>query len=191
MDDRIAMIEQRVARSAACISGLSVMSGEIAGAAETIRECLWSGCKVLTCGNGGSAAEALHLAEEMIGKYNRERAALAGVCLNADPTAITCIANDFGFDRVFSRQVEGLGRDGDVLVGFSTSGNSKNVNLAFEAAKERGMKTIALLGKGGGAAGELCDHPIVIEETDTAMIQEAHQVIVHLFLEWVEGDRAP
>ncbi len=187
MDERRAMIEERVARSAACISGLGAMGTEIAAAAEALRECLWTGGKVLTCGNGGSAAEAMHLSEEMIGKYNRERAALAGICLNADPTALTCIANDFGFEHVFSRQVEGLGRKGDVLVGFSTSGNSKNVNLAFGAAQERAMTTIGLLGKSGGASKDLCDHALIIDETDTAMIQEAHQVIVHLFLEWVEG----
>lgn len=181
------VIEERIARSAACIAGLAGMGSEIARAGQAIRDCLWSGGKVLTCGNGGSAAEALHLSEEMIGKYDRERAALAAVCLNSDPTALTCIANDFGYERVFSRQVEGLGRQGDVLVGFSTSGNSKNVNLAFHAAKEIGMVTIGLLGKGGGDSKDLCDHALVVDEQDTAFIQEAHQVMVHLFLECVEG----
>lgn len=177
----------RVERAAAAVASLSRQAGAIARAAEAVRGALDGGGLVLTCGNGGSAAEAMHLSEELVGRYRDERRSLPAICLNADPTALTCIANDFGYERVFSRQVEAFGRRGDALVAFSTSGESPNVLRALERARERGVVTIGLLGKGGGAARALCDHPLVVEETDTAHIQEAHQVIVHLFLEAVES----
>jgi D-sedoheptulose 7-phosphate isomerase len=156
--------------------------------AALLKERLSAGNKLLTCGNGGSAADALHMAEELVGRFDRERPSLPAVCLNADPTLMTCIGNDYGYDRLFSRQVEGLGRAGDVLVGFSTSGNSRNVNAAFTAARERGLVTIALLGKDGGAATALVDHALVVPSRNTARIQEIHTFILHAWLTHIEAE---
>lgn len=154
----------------------------VAGAA--ILASLKAGGTLLTCGNGGSAADALHLAEELVGRYSRERRALPAICLNADPTVITCICNDYGYDYVFSRGVEALGRRGDVLVGFTTSGNSGNVLAAFSAAKKKGVTTVLLAGKDGGKARGTCDHEIVVPSGNTARIQEIHTLVLH---QWLEG----
>src|SRR5262249_8518219 len=121
------------------------------------------------------------------GRYNLERRGLPAVCLNADVTALTCIGNDYGYDRVFSRQVEALGRPEDVLVGFSTSGNSPNVLAAFRLAHEIGLTTIFLGGKDGGLAKGLCDHEIVIPSKTTARIQEVHTLILHQWLEAIDA----
>ncbi|MBI5397595.1 MAG: SIS domain-containing protein [Verrucomicrobia bacterium] len=147
---------------------------------------LRTGRKLLTCGNGGSAADAMHLAEELVGRYKGNRRALAAVALNSDATALTCIANDFGYDAVFSRQVEALGQKGDVLVVFSTSGNSPSILNALAAAKKRGLVTVALLGKGGGKAKGRADHEIIIASDDSGRVQEAHTLVLHLWLELVE-----
>ncbi len=180
-------IIQRIDAAAATIASLREQADVIHRAGAAISDCLKAGGKVLTCGNGGSAAEAMHLSEEMIGRYRDERPPLAAVCLNADPTALTCIANDFGFDAVFERQVNGLGKQGDVLVVFTTSGKSPNCLLALQAAKRLGMTTIGMLGKGGGPCLEFCDVPLVVRSDDTAHIQESHQVVLHLLLEAVEA----
>lgn len=181
-------VRDRVGRAAAAVASLSEQADAIADAALRVRESLRSGGLVMTCGNGGSAAEAMHLSEELVGKYRDPRRSLPAICLNADPTALTCIANDFGYEAVFARQVEAFGKRGDALVVLTTSGNSSNVLRALEAARERGVGTIGLLGRDGGAARALCDHPLVVAERDTGHIQEAHQVLVHLFLEAVESE---
>jgi D-sedoheptulose 7-phosphate isomerase len=142
--------------------------------------------KILTAGNGGSAAEALHMSEELVGRFRTNRRALPSVSLVADPTALTCIGNDFGFDHVFARQVEGLGRKGDVLVLFSTSGRAANLALALEAAKKAGLTSVCILGRDGGALAGRGDFEVVVEGSATERIQEAHQVIVHLVLDAVE-----
>lgn len=180
-------IRTRIEGSIAALTGLLGMAPQIERCAAAIAGALGRGGQILTCGNGGSAAEALHLAEELVGKYRAVRRALPAICLNADPTALTCIANDFGYEHVFARQVEAYGRRGDVLVVFSTSGTSPNVLRALARAKEMGLVTVGLLGKGGGAALEGCDYAVVVPSQDTAHIQEAHQVVMHLFLEAVEG----
>jgi D-sedoheptulose 7-phosphate isomerase len=149
---------------------------------------LSSGKKLLTAGNGGSAADALHLAEELVGRFEKERPSLPAVCLNADPTLLTCIGNDYGFDRLFSRQVEGLGQPGDVLVVFTTSGNSRNLIAALDAARQKGLRTIALLGKSGGAAKGNADLEIIIPSQNTARIQEIHTFILHCWLSLIEAD---
>ena len=182
-----AYARRRIEESARTIAGLSAHAPRIAAIGAEVASCLARGGRVYTCGNGGSAAEALHLAEELIGKYRDPRRALGAVCLNADPTALTCIANDFGFEAVFSRQLEGLARAGDVLAVFTTSGASANVLKALHTARFLNVTTVGLLGKGGGPALALCDHALVVDSRDTAHIQEAHQVIVHLILEAVEG----
>jgi D-sedoheptulose 7-phosphate isomerase len=158
---------------------------EVAGAA--ILNSLKNGGTLLTCGNGGSAADALHLAEELVGRYSRERRALPAICLNADVTAITCIANDYGYNQVFSRGVDALGRSGDILVGFTTSGNSENVLAAVVAAKKKGVVTLLVSGKDGGKARGLCDHQIVVPSQNTARIQEVHTLILHQWLERIDA----
>ncbi len=154
--------------------------------AETLLNVLKRGGKVLTCGNGGSAADALHLAEELVGKFDQPRPSLPAVCLVADPTLLTCIGNDFGFDRVFSRQVEGLGRPGDALVTFTSSGNSQNLINALESARRQGLATIAVLGKGGGRTKGLADVEIIVPSPTTARVQEIHTLILHLWLERID-----
>lgn len=149
----------------------------------TAEDALKAGGKLLTCGNGGSAAEALHLAEELVGRYRRDRAPLAAVCLAADPTALTCIANDFGYDEVFARQVRALGKAGDVLVVLSTSGKSANVIKALEAARSAGLKTIGLLGAPGSPAEALCDVALTPEVESSAIVQELHLTTIHIILE--------
>ncbi len=185
-----AFIRDRVDRAARTVGSLSTIAGDIHAAGSLITQRLLAGGTLLTCGNGGSAAEALHLAEELVGKYRAPRRPLPAICLNADPTALTCIANDFGFESVFSRQIEAFGTSGDVLVVFSTSGASPNVLKALQIAQRLGVERVGLLGRGGGAAKGLCTHPIVVPDEvprgDTGLIQEAHQVVVHLILEVLE-----
>ena len=159
---------------------------EAAGA--EIHSALRSGRKLLTAGNGGSAADALHLAEELVGRFDKERPSLAAICLSADPTLMTCIGNDYGFDRLFSRQIEGLGQVGDVLVVFTTSGNSTNLVLALEAARMKKLRTIAVLGKSGGQAKGKADHEIIIPSEVTARIQEVHTFVLHSWLSLIEAD---
>jgi len=152
-----------------------------------ILDSLRQGGQLLTCGNGGSAADALHMAEELVGRYRRERRALPAVCLAADPTALTCIGNDYGFEQVFSRGVEALGRKGDVLVAFSTSGNSANILAAFRAARGRGVVSILLSGKHGGQARALADHALIVPSANTARIQEVHTLVLHQWLEAIDA----
>jgi D-sedoheptulose 7-phosphate isomerase len=154
--------------------------------ADDMAERLKRGCRILVCGNGGSAADAQHFAAELSGRYMKERRGLAGLALTTDTSALTAIANDYGFDRIFARQVEALGRPGDLLVGISTSGNSPNIILAVEAAKELGMHTLGLLGRDGGKLGKLVDDALVVPCPVTARIQEVHQMIYHLWCEVVE-----
>jgi len=145
------------------------------------------GGKVLTCGNGGSAADAMHLAEEMTGRYRGNRKALPALCLSADGSALTCIANDWSFEDVFSRQVEAFGRPEDVLIVFSTSGKSPNILKALDVARSRNMLRIGALGKGGGPAVTLCDFAIVVPSDDTSRIQEIHGWLIHAWLECIEA----
>jgi D-sedoheptulose 7-phosphate isomerase len=151
--------------------------------AADMAERLKRGCKILVCGNGGSAADAQHFAAELSGRYVKERRALAGLALTTDTSALTAIGNDYGYDQVFSRQVEALGRPGDLLVGISTSGNSPNVILAVEAAKSLGMRTLGLLGRDGGRLKDLVDDALVVPSTVTARIQEIHLMSYHFWCE--------
>ena len=155
----------------------------IVAQAADMAERLKRGCRILVCGNGGSAADAQHFAAELSGRYVKERRALAGIALTVDSSALTAIGNDYGFDRVFSRQVEALGRPGDLLVGISTSGNSPNVMLAVEAAKKLGMRTLALVGRDGGKLKAIADDALVVPSPVTARIQEVHLMIYHFWCE--------
>ena len=146
-----------------------------------------SGNKVLICGNGGSAAEAQHFSDEMVGRYKKNRPSLPVVSLTADSAALTCIGNDFGFEEIFARQVQGLGKQGDVLIGISTSGNSKNVLRAAEEAKKKEMKVIALTAP-QGKLREVADVSIESPSLITARIQELHLHVVHLLSEYFEAE---
>jgi D-sedoheptulose 7-phosphate isomerase len=167
------------------------LESAVAAAGQAIIASIQQGGKLLTCGNGGSAADALHLAEELVGRYHLERRALPAICLNADPTAITCICNDYGYEHVFSRGVEALGRRGDVLVGFTTSGNSANVIAAFHAAAALGVTTVLLAGRDGGQARGLCQHEIIVPSGNTARIQEVHTLVLHQWLEAIDATPWP
>lgn len=151
-----------------------------------IREAVTTGRHLYTAGNGGSAADALHLAEELIGRFDKDRRPLPAMALCADATSLTCIANDYGFEQIYARQVEALGRPGDVLVVFSTSGKSPNLLAALRAARARGVVTIGVLGKGGGPARDLVDHALIVPSAATARIQEVHTFILHAWLALVE-----
>ncbi len=158
---------------------LGGLDAAVEAAAQTCIRALKGGGRVLICGNGGSAADAQHFAAELSGRYKKERRALAGIALTTDTSALTAIANDYDFERVFARQVEALGRAGDVLVGISTSGTSPNVIAALRAARRLGLAAVGLSGKGGGAMNELCEPNIVVPASVTARIQEAHILIIH------------
>lgn len=166
--------------------GLSSLSTEIERAAELISDALKSGRKLMLCGNGGSAADSQHIAAEMTGRFSKDRRPLAAVALSTDTSALTCIANDFSFDEIFWRQVVALGARGDCLLAISTSGNSRNVIRAAEAARAAEIHVIGLLGKGGGPLRDLCEVSIVVPSQTTARIQEAHIFIGHSLCALVE-----
>jgi D-sedoheptulose 7-phosphate isomerase len=144
------------------------------------------GGKLLTFGNGGSAADSIHLAEEMIGKFLRPRRSLPAVALCTDGAALSCIANDYGYADVFARQVQALAGKGDVVFGISTSGNSENVLRGLKAGKEKSATTVALLGRDGGKAAALADHPIIIPGDVTSLIQEMHVLTIHILCDIVD-----
>jgi D-sedoheptulose 7-phosphate isomerase len=141
--------------------------------------------KVLVAGNGGSASDAMHLAEELVARFQKNRRALAALAL-CDPTVLTCAANDFGFDSIFARQVEAFGNAGDVLIVFSTSGNSPNILTAIDAAKRQGLFTAAFLGRDGGKARGTCDVELIVPAQASHRIQEGHKILYHSLCEWVD-----
>jgi D-sedoheptulose 7-phosphate isomerase len=159
-----------------------VLPESVAQAVVAIVDCLRSGGKVMACGNGGSAADAQHFAAELIGRFERERQELAAIALTTDTSILTAVGNDYSYDEVFSKQVRGLGKKGDILLGISTSGNSKNVVKAIEAAKKIGLNIIALTGNGGGKIASLLDANdihLCVPSNRTARIQETHLVLLH------------
>ena len=166
---------------------LMPLAEPIRQAGERMGTALAQGRKRLLCGNGGSAADSQHIAAELIGRFVRDRRPLAALALTTDTSALTAIANDYSFDEVFARQVTGLGAPGDCLLGISTSGNSRNVIKAVEAARERGMHVIGLLGRDGGALRALCDIAVVVPSETTARIQEAHAFIGHSLCGLIES----
>lgn len=156
-----------------------------AQATGTLIESLQSGGIVYTCGNGGSMCDAIHFAEEMTGRLRDNRDSIGAIAIS-DPGHISCVANDFGYDFIFSRFIEGVAKSSDILVGITTSGNSANVLKGFEAAKAKGMKTIGLLGKDGGKAKDLVDHALIVPHYCTNRIQEVHIKLIHNLIEGVE-----
>jgi D-sedoheptulose 7-phosphate isomerase len=170
------------------LDGLAAHSATLQAIADAVLKAIRDGKKVLTCGNGGSAAEAAHLAEELTGRFYRERPSLPGMCLSIDGTLLTCIGNDYGFDDIFARQVQSLGQPGDVLVGFTTSGNSENVLRALNAGKSRGLVTALFSGKTGGKSKGIADYEIIVQSVNPSSmrIQECHQLMMHVLCEMVE-----
>jgi len=148
-----------------------------------------AGKKIMLCGNGGSAADSQHVAAEFIGRFEKERKSMAAIALTTDTSALTAIGNDYGYEEVFSRQVEGLGQSGDLLIGISTSGNSKNVVKALGVAKEKGISTVALVGdRPNGAMQTIADYVLVAPSANTARIQECHILMMHTICQLVESE---
>lgn len=156
--------------------------------AEAMVTTLRAGGKILWCGNGSSAADSQHLAAEIIGRFRRERGGLPSIALTTDTSILTAVANDYGYDAVFSRQVEALGRRGDLLVGISTSGCSRNIVAALEVARSKGLVTVAFTGAGGGEMALLADCLFAVASEDTARVQEAHILAGHMLCDWIELD---
>jgi len=182
---------ERLEELGSLVSACRSLAARISGAADLVAGCLLRGCTVFSCGNGGSACDAMHLTEELVGRYRTNRKALPAVCLNADPAVLTCISNDWDYASVFSRQLEALGREGDLLVAFSSTGNSSNLIAAIEAARQRKMDTVALLGKDGGRMAGTATCEIIVPSQNTARVQEIHTWILHEFLETVERRAIP
>ncbi|MEE4237160.1 MAG: D-sedoheptulose 7-phosphate isomerase [Anderseniella sp.] len=172
----------------AAVGSLVELQPAIEDAGKRITACLGRGNKLLLCGNGGSAADAQHIAAELVGRFVVNRRGLPAIALTTDTSILTSVANDYGYNHVFSRQVEAHAQEGDVLVGISTSGNSSNVIAAIDAASQLGCTTIGLLGNDGGVLKKHVDVPIVIAEPQTAHIQECHIVIGHIWCAMVDAE---
>jgi D-sedoheptulose 7-phosphate isomerase len=189
------MLEQRIQQNFIESADLKYQSAQtlskpIAQAVQAVLACVTSGGKVLACGNGGSAADAQHFSAEFVGRYERERPELAAIALTVDSSILTAIANDYDFNRVYSKQVRALGQAGDVLLALSTSGNSGNVLAAIEAAHEREMTVVALTGRGGGKMASLLretDVHICVPHERTARIQEVHILVLHCICDGVDA----
>ncbi len=185
----IEMLEKKIRTLESLLAQVQEKHGDsFAVSAKVFADALKNGNTIFWCGNGGSAAESSHLAVELIGRFKNNRRPLPSVSLNADTSALTCIANDFGYENIFSRQLEGLGKPGDVLIVLSTSGNSQNINNALIKAKELSISSIAMLGKGGGESLSIAETVILIDSNSTARVQESHQLISHILCELIEAE---
>ena len=167
---------------------LASMAGDIEQVARICTDTLKAGNKIMFCGNGGSAADSQHLAAELVGRYKLNRPAMNALALTVDTSILTAVGNDYGYETVFSRQLEGVGRPGDLLVGLSTSGNSRNIVLAMELARRMGVRTVALTGRGGGEMKEVAEFCIAVPSDATNNIQEMHIAVGHLVCELVERE---
>jgi D-sedoheptulose 7-phosphate isomerase len=179
-------IETAIAEHRAAIDKVMDMRADVSRAVMLIRDAFTTGRRLFTCGNGGSAADAQHLAAELTGRFEKERRGYPATALSTDTSALTSIGNDYGFDHIFARQLQAQASRGDVLVAITTSGNSPNVVKAVEQARAMGVRTIALLGRDGGACAEMVDIPLVVAVPRTARIQEAHVLILHLLCEGLD-----
>jgi D-sedoheptulose 7-phosphate isomerase len=180
------IIKKHLDEHQSVLSTLESLAPQIETVAKIMIQALQNGNTIFWCGNGGSASDAQHLAGELVGRFVGDRKALKSISLNADSAVMTCIVNDYGYEHIFSRQVEGLGVEGDVLIGITTSGNSDNVINALGVANQKQMTTIGLLGKGGGKAASMVSEAIVINSNTTARIQEMHITIGHILCDLIE-----
>lgn len=182
------LVGQRLENHFKVVQDMRKIMPEVASAGLRVRTALEKGRKILICGNGGSAADSQHMAAEFVGRFVKERQSLQALALTVDTSLLTAVGNDYGFDCVFSRQVEGLGQEGDVLIAISTSGNSANVVKAVKTAKEKGIYVIALTGENGGILAKESDLCLAVPSQVTARIQEMHIMIIHMICEIAEAD---
>ena len=182
-----AILQSAVEQSIDTVKSLAQLEAPLTAAVEAVARCLAAGGKLLVCGNGGSAADAAHLVTEFVVRFVSERPAYPAICLSSDGGTLTAAGNDYGFDEVFARQVAAFGQRGDVLICLTTSGNSRNVQRALEEAKGRGLTSIALLGRDGGATSGTADVELLVRGESTARIQEAQMLLLHVLCEAVEN----
>ena len=184
--EAVRLAEKAFAATIALHDRMRVNLGSTLLAAETMLGAIKAGHKLLLFGNGGSASDAQHMSAELVGRFQRERAAIAAIALTTDTSILTSIANDYSFKQVFARQIEALGQAGDVAFGISTSGESPNVVHALNAAKAKGLKTIALTGRDGGSVGRAADLHVNVPDQSTARVQEVHRTLIHVMCEVIE-----
>ena len=180
------IIESHFNDHAILLNKMPLLFKDIDNISRILINCLKKKKTIFWCGNGGSASDSQHLAGELVGRFVGDRKPLKSIALNADSAVMTCIVNDYGYEHLFSRQIEGLGSKGDVLIGISTSGNSINVLNALKSAKNIGINTIGLLGNGGGKAKKIVDNSIIIPSKTTARIQEMHILVGHVLCDLIE-----
>jgi len=180
------LIKKHILEHSSVLDSIMKLDESIYKVANLLICCLENRGAIFWCGNGGSASDSQHLAGELVGRFVGERRPLKSISLTADSSVMTCIVNDYGYEHIFSRQVEALGSKGDILIGITTSGNSKNVINAFKAAKKKDIVTIGLLGKGGGDAARFVDQSIIVPSNSTARIQEMHILIGHILCDLIE-----
>lgn len=180
-------IDQTIQEHLEVVAGIRALEPTIAAVAEAMVDCLAAGGKVLWMGNGGSAADSQHLAAELVGRYSRERRGLASIALTTDTSILTAVGNDYGYERIFARQIDALCRPGDIVIGISTSGNSPNVLEALKLARDMGGVTVGFTGGDGGAMRNEVSHCLTVPSKVTARIQEAHILMGHLLCDWVEA----
>lgn len=180
------MIKKELEEHKKTAEAIFELQDEIKKACEMAVSTLKNGGKILLCGNGGSAGDAQHIAAELSGRYKKERAGLAGIALTTDTSALTAIGNDYGYEFVFSRQLEAIGRSGDLLIAISTSGNSPNVIKALKTANDMGVRTLGLSGKDGGTMNGLCELNLIMPSSDTPRIQEMHILIGHTICQAID-----
>ena len=179
-------INEKIDDHVETIQAIRPLVPQVEALGRRMSECLSNDGKILWMGNGGSAADSQHLAAELVGRFSRKRAGLASIALSTDTSILTAVGNDYGFEKIFSRQIDALCRPGDVVVGISTSGNSINVLEAIQLAKTREALTIGFSGRDGGALKDAADYCLIVPSNDTARIQEAHILMGHLLCDWVE-----
>jgi len=187
MSDISLIFDRAIDDSTRTLESLKKLESRVAKAADLIEQSLRARNKLLACGNGGSAADAAHFATELVVRFAKDRQAQPAICLASDGGLLTAAANDYGFNEIFARQVAAFGQPGDVLICLTTSGESKNIVRALEEAKARELKTIALLGRDGGSTIGMADIDLLVRSNSTARIQEAHQLLLHVFCEIIES----
>jgi D-sedoheptulose 7-phosphate isomerase len=184
----VSYLKGEYAEHMAMFNALEDLFPQVSEVGILLQNCIKNGGKILICGNGGSAADSQHIAAEIVGRFKKERKGLPAIALTTDTSILTSVGNDYGYDYIFARQVEALCTPKDVLIGITTSGNSANVVLAIEAAKDIGASTVGLTGGTGGKLNALCKHNIIVPANVTARIQEAHIFIGHCLCEILESD---